>query len=46
LLSDLGYLGLVVLMIAETVFPPIPSEVVLPAAGLTAPSSGSAAAGQ
>ncbi|HZB42300.1 MAG TPA: DedA family protein [Ilumatobacter sp.] len=32
-LSDLGYLGLAVLMVAETVFPPIPSEVVLPLAG-------------
>ena len=33
LLGDMGYLGLVLLMIAETVFPPIPSEVVLPLAG-------------
>jgi membrane protein DedA with SNARE-associated domain len=32
-LADLGYLGLALLMIAETVFPPIPSEVVLPLAG-------------
>jgi membrane protein DedA with SNARE-associated domain len=32
-LSELGYAGLVLLMIAETVFPPIPSEVVLPLAG-------------
>jgi membrane protein DedA with SNARE-associated domain len=32
-LSELGYIGLVLLMIAETVFPPIPSEVVLPLAG-------------
>jgi len=32
-LADLGYIGLVLLMIAETVFPPIPSEVVLPLAG-------------
>ena len=32
-LSDLGYLGLALLMVAETVFPPIPSEVVLPLAG-------------
>ena len=32
-LSELGYLGLALLMIAETVFPPIPSEVVLPLAG-------------
>jgi membrane protein DedA with SNARE-associated domain len=33
ILGDLGYFGLVVLMVAETVFPPIPSEVVLPLAG-------------
>jgi membrane protein DedA with SNARE-associated domain len=32
-LTDLGYLGLALLMVAETVFPPIPSEVVLPLAG-------------
>jgi len=33
MLSDLGYAGLALLMVAETVFPPIPSEVVLPLAG-------------
>ena len=33
LLTDLGYVGLALLMVAETVFPPIPSEVVLPLAG-------------
>ena len=32
-LSELGYAGLALLMVAETVFPPIPSEVVLPLAG-------------
>ena len=32
-LDELGYIGLALLMIAETVFPPIPSEVVLPLAG-------------
>ena len=32
-MSDLGYGGLALLMVAETVFPPIPSEVVLPLAG-------------
>ena len=32
-LSDMGYAGLALLMVAETVFPPIPSEVVLPLAG-------------
>jgi membrane protein DedA with SNARE-associated domain len=33
LFKELGYVGLFVLMVAETVFPPIPSEVVLPLAG-------------
>ena len=33
ILSDLGYAGLALLMVAETLFPPIPSEVVLPLAG-------------
>lgn len=33
ILRDLGLLGLVVLMFTENVFPPIPSEVVLPLAG-------------
>jgi len=33
ILRDLGYAGLVLLMLAETVFPPIPSEAVLPLAG-------------
>jgi membrane protein DedA with SNARE-associated domain len=32
-LRDLGYAGLALLMVAETVFPPIPSEAVLPLAG-------------
>ncbi len=32
-IRDLGLLGLVVLMFVENVFPPIPSEVVLPLAG-------------
>jgi membrane protein DedA with SNARE-associated domain len=32
-LRDLGYAGLLLLMLAETVFPPIPSEAVLPLAG-------------
>ena len=30
---DLGYAGLALLMLAETIFPPIPSEAVLPLAG-------------
>jgi membrane protein DedA with SNARE-associated domain len=33
ILHDLGYAGLALLMLAETVFPPIPSEAVLPLAG-------------
>ena len=33
ILVDLGYAGLALLMLAETVFPPIPSEAVLPLAG-------------
>ena len=32
-LSALGYLGLALLLVAENLFPPIPSEVVLPLAG-------------
>lgn len=33
LVHDLGYLGLFLLMVGENLFPPIPSEVVLPLAG-------------
>jgi membrane protein DedA with SNARE-associated domain len=33
ILRDLGYAGLALLMAAETLFPPIPSEAVLPLAG-------------
>ena len=33
LIQELGYAGLVVLMAVEHVFPPIPSELVLPLAG-------------
>ena len=33
ILRDLGYAGIALLMLAETVFPPIPSEAVLPLAG-------------
>jgi len=32
-IEDLGYAGLTLLMLAETVFPPVPSEAVLPLAG-------------
>lgn len=34
----MGYLGIALLMFAETVFPPIPSELVMPLAGLGAAS--------
>ena len=33
ILRDLGYAGVALLMLAETVFPPIPSEAILPLAG-------------
>lgn len=35
-MADLGYLGIGLLMLVENLFPPIPSEVVLPLAGYTA----------
>lgn len=35
-ISSIGYIGITVLTIAENIFPPIPSEVVLPFAGFTA----------
>jgi membrane protein DedA with SNARE-associated domain len=35
-IRDLGYAGLALLMLVETVFPPIPSEVIMPVAGVTA----------
>jgi membrane protein DedA with SNARE-associated domain len=37
-LRDLGYVGLVMLLLAETIFPPIPSEAILPLAGYLAES--------
>jgi membrane protein DedA with SNARE-associated domain len=36
MLEDLGYLGLFAMMLAETLFPPLPSEAVLPLAGYLA----------
>lgn len=36
LIDSTGYAGIFVLMLLETVFPPIPSEVVMPVAGLRA----------
>jgi membrane protein DedA with SNARE-associated domain len=35
LIEDLGYAGVALLMLAENVFPPIPSELVMPLAGFT-----------
>ena len=36
LIEDSGYLGVGFLMFLETVFPPIPSEIIMPFAGVTA----------
>ena len=36
LIDETGYVGVFFLMLAETVFPPIPSEVIMPVAGLRA----------
>jgi len=36
LIDQTGYLGVGFLMFLETVFPPIPSEVIMPVAGLAA----------
>lgn len=35
-ISDLGYLGIFVVMLAESLFPPIPSELIIPFAGFAA----------
>ncbi|MFC3862810.1 DedA family protein [Deinococcus antarcticus] len=36
LMDSMGYLGIVLLMILENLFPPIPSELIMPAAGFAA----------
>jgi membrane protein DedA with SNARE-associated domain len=36
LVDQTGYLGIALLMLAENVFPPIPSELIMPLAGFTA----------
>lgn len=36
LIEDMGYLGIALLMFLENVFPPLPSEVIMPMAGFTA----------
>lgn len=41
-IDALGYVGVTLLVVLENVFPPIPSEVVLPAAGLYAQRNGGA----
>lgn len=35
IISSLGYVGIAVLMILENIFPPIPSEIIMPLAGFT-----------
>lgn len=35
-ISDLGYLGIFLVMLAESLFPPIPSELIIPFAGFAA----------
>ena len=36
LMNTLGYAGIALLMFLENIFPPIPSEIVMPLAGFTA----------
>ena len=36
LIDGTGYLGIFLLMLLETVFPPVPSEVIMPVAGVRA----------
>ena len=36
MVQSLGYLGIALMMLLETVFPPVPSEVIMPLAGLEA----------
>jgi membrane protein DedA with SNARE-associated domain len=36
MIEDMGYLGIALLMFLENVFPPMPSEVIMPMAGYTA----------
>ncbi|MFM7827787.1 MAG: DedA family protein, partial [Acidimicrobiaceae bacterium] len=41
-INQFGYLGVALLVVIENVFPPIPSEIVLPFAGFVAQQSASA----
>jgi membrane protein DedA with SNARE-associated domain len=36
LIEQTGYIGVFLLMFLETVFPPVPGEVIMPIAGLSA----------
>ena len=36
LIDQTGYVGIFLLMFLETIFPPIPSEVIMPVAGMAA----------
>ncbi len=45
LIENWGYLGIGLLMFIETVFPPIPSEVIMPLAGVHAAQQGASLAG-
>ena len=36
IMEKFGYLGIIFAMFAENIFPPIPSEVIMPAAGFAA----------
>ena len=44
-MDSLGYPGIALLMFLENIFPPIPSEVIMPMAGFTASSGGLVLAG-
>jgi membrane protein DedA with SNARE-associated domain len=45
LINNFGYFGVGLLMFIETVFPPIPSEVIMPLAGVHAAQTGGSLAG-
>src|SRR4051812_32138638 len=45
IIGQCGYLGVALLTLAETVFPPLPSEVIIPLAGLEAQRRGLSLAG-
>lgn len=40
IISGMGYFGVVLLMFLENIFPPIPSEIIMPLAGFTAARDG------